>query len=864
MAMRRSLLVAAVAALVLGPMGVGAQPPAHVGRGKKVVRPGKVKVVKAPAKKKPSKKELKLRQHMRFANFLSRIEGDQKAAAAEFNKAIRVDRKHVPAYRGLAGCYVAQKDYKKALKALERLTRLEPKEVGAWIGLAKVHELAGQPEKALAAYEKVLSVSPNHAVALGSAGDIVYAQFAKSHNAALKGRVLGLYKSFLKSNSLQKGRQAQQIERRVVEMEGGAVALAFFDAKMLYQQAFVQWRRMSGMLDNAYTKLDSVLQARPKDREALYYQGLIHLSIKSKKLHNVAKGLAKLKEAGAYAPALAELGRYYRMQDDLEKATTNLQQAVKLDARNQRALYELGLVHKLAGRNTEAKELLRKAIDVDRRSDVAGRCVVELSILDPTDARVMWAMRTAKMDKGDLFNTEKFKAGITVLEGRLGGIDEDSSEQVWLDVMMRRLLRAAEVDPAMHFEVKVAKTKMVNAFAAPNGNIYFTRGFLDLIKKNFPDLPLDGNNSAIAAVMGHEITHVTKSHVVRSMIFQDALKSGGFQPSTIVTVTTVTRTHEIEADREGMRLMFLAGYDPRMAVEVHRVYGANLGEIPNGLTHPTFDERIHYLEEYWSNEMAFAYASYHQGVDKLRRAAKLEAADLNKAAALYRDAVSDFKRFTEAFTITKEAMNNLGLAQAKLGLFHMAKMNQKSPLARWFTEFAIEPDLALKFRPLLRRAARAADPAAVPRSIRAAKTSFETALKKDPEYARALMNLGVVHLAIGEFGDAEKRFQMAAASCEKNKACGVDPGKVDNLIGIAKAEQGRAKEAIAAFRQSLRLRVVGEKRPPMRLFNLARAMEKDGDKSGAKETYRKFIREAGDIGSPWVTEAKASLQRLEK
>ena len=109
----------------------------------------------------------------------------------------------------------------------------------------------------------------------------------------------------------------------------------------------------------------------------------------------------------------------------------------------------------------------------------------------------------------------------------------------------------------------------------------------------FPKLPMDEHNAAIASVMGHEIIHVTKEHIVRSTVFRDAMNMGRLKSSHLVSVT---RTHEIEADREGMRLMFLAGYDPRFAVQMFEAYAKKLGEIPAGLSHPTFDERIHYLE----------------------------------------------------------------------------------------------------------------------------------------------------------------------------------------------------------------------------------------------------------------------------
>jgi len=40
-------------------------------------------------------------------------------------------------------------------------------------------------------------------------------------------------------------------------------------------------------------------------------------------------------------------------------------------------------------------------------------------------------------------------------------------------------------------------------------------------------------------------------------------------------------------------------------------------EIPAHLDHPTFEERVHYLEEYWSNDVKYAFVSFRLGLDSL-------------------------------------------------------------------------------------------------------------------------------------------------------------------------------------------------------------------------------------------------------
>ena len=803
---------------------------------------------------------------LRYANYLMLVERDYAAAVKEYTKVLRLDRKNAKAQRALAGAYGKLGKWPKAVKALAALAKLTPRDRSAWTELGKAQLRTGARDKALASFKKAIEIDRRYAPALLAAAAIVYERYQLTKNdGSLKTETIALFTQFLEATRNKKGYQAARAERIVAQLKGGKLAATIVDARRLYGQAFTTRRRMHVMFEKAYSKLDEVLEKKPGHQEALYYQGLIHLSVKSKRLHSIEKAVQKLAAAGDYAPALAELGRHERKHDDLEAASTYLLKALQLDKTHQRSWYELGLVHKLSDKRDAAVEAFRKAVDADPRSDVAARAVVDLSHLAPQDTRVMRHYRSNKQFRADIFDTEKFKGSIAMLERRLGGVDERAAEQAWLDEMMRRLLNATDQKVSAVFTVKVVRTKMVNAFAVPNGNVYFTRGFLDFIKKSFPDLKMDADNPAIAAVMGHELTHVMKEHVIRSFVFRDAMKQKRFNPQVMVSVT---RNHEIEADREGMKLMFLAGYDPRWAVDLHAAYAKALGEVPAGLDHPTFDERVHYLEEYWSNEMAFAYASFKQGATRLKEAAGVEAADLNKAAALYKEAIDDLKRFTVAFKRTKEALNNLALAHAKLGLFEQAKGGSKNAIARWYTEFSVEQDLALKFVPLARKrttrgAAGGGEKTVLPASLRRARVLLERALKMDAHYARARLNLGVVRLASGEFAEARKAFEAIQTQCNEAKDCPIAADRVSNLLGIVKAEQGQMKSAVADFESSLEGKTEGK--APLRIFNLARALDKADRKDDAARMYRKFLSSCGENdASTWAIQARTALAKLKE
>ena len=74
------------------------------------------------------------------------------------------------------------------------------------------------------------------------------------------------------------------------------------------------------------------------------------------------------------------------------------------------------------------------------------------------------------------------------------------AEKLLNDIMAR--LSAASDRPEQTYHVTILNSPVVNAFALPNGNLYVTRGLLALAN----------DTSEIAAVMAHEVAHVSANH----------------------------------------------------------------------------------------------------------------------------------------------------------------------------------------------------------------------------------------------------------------------------------------------------------------------------------------------------------------
>jgi predicted Zn-dependent protease len=149
------------------------------------------------------------------------------------------------------------------------------------------------------------------------------------------------------------------------------------------------------------------------------------------------------------------------------------------------------------------------------------------------------------------------------------------------------------------WEVVVFEDDMVNAFAIPGGKIGVFTGLLRVAD----------NQDMLAAVIGHEIAHVTKDHVIRRArraARTDALvilgsAATGVHPDLVRTGATIgvtlpyERDQESEADVVGLEYMAKAGFDPRASIELWRAMAVERRERRQAeflSSHPSDDRRM--------------------------------------------------------------------------------------------------------------------------------------------------------------------------------------------------------------------------------------------------------------------------------
>jgi predicted Zn-dependent protease len=170
------------------------------------------------------------------------------------------------------------------------------------------------------------------------------------------------------------------------------------------------------------------------------------------------------------------------------------------------------------------------------------------------------------------------------------------------------------------WEFNLIDSKEVNAFCMPGGKVAFYTGILPVCK----------DESGVAAVMGHEVAHALARHAAERVSQQTVanlggallgigLSMGGVSSGTSDLVMGAfalgsqygvllpySRAHEAEADRIGMSLMAMAGYDPHAAVDLWRRMAQSSGRSSTPFfmsTHPTDSQRITNLEKYLPEAM---------------------------------------------------------------------------------------------------------------------------------------------------------------------------------------------------------------------------------------------------------------------
>ncbi|MCG8423927.1 MAG: tetratricopeptide repeat protein [Proteobacteria bacterium] len=789
----------------------------------------------------------RIQRHLYTAEYYLLQENNARAAAKEYRRVLALDRLHVLATLALADIHVRRKKASKAIRLLKKLAKKRPRQPRVWHALGRAFAARGKHRDAMRAYRRAIQYNPNDSTARWLIVANLHKRYRRG-NRALKGKLRRAVNSFLDHAPLPRGPEYQLAERIRIELSGDPIELVIHDARVAYEAAFTETRigKINQHMETARQGFAECLRSRPTDQRCHYGMGLIHSSVKASEHYDRQSARKHFARADQIPEAHIALARMLRLAGDLDSAELALRRALMLDPHHQRARLELAIIYKLDGRDRAAIKSFAKSIAIDRFSADARRALDELSVLDPEHPLVQQALMLGTV-AGDILSSQRFQAAVRMIEEHLGGVENDAPEQAALDAILSRILDAADVGAKASLRVRVLKIDVPNAIALPNGNIYFTRGLLDFIKGHWPDRALDAGNAILGHVMAHEVSHILRRHAMQNVLYREAAKDS-FRSLDYMVLTQVGRLQEIEADRVGMVLAFLAGYDPRGGIELMEARGQT-EEIPKHLDHPTFEERIHYLEEYWSNQFKYAFVSFELGVNELEQGNVLFGLRDASAPAHYRKAIAHFRRFRDTVKPSKAVLNNMGIAYARLGMYALASAG--TPLHRWQTDLSIEREAAVKYVALLgeEQRTRGVKSRTMPRALRQAISLFREALGRDPNYARARLNLAAAYLAAGDHVMAQRTLARATGS-------GSIGAHMALLRGIIYAEEGQYARSGAAFRSAKKHRSTHKQATynMARLYQVARFTDK------ARTAYRDYLERYPD--GPWAGAARKALDSL--
>lgn len=176
--------------------------------------------------------------------------------------------------------------------------------------------------------------------------------------------------------------------------------------------------------------------------------------------------------------------------------------------------------------------------------------------------------------------------------------------------------------PTLEWHFGVIDAPLVNAFSAPGGFVFVTSDAIKHMK----------SEAELAAVLGHEVAHVTQKHILKEIKRANTINAGvdlakesssgsflndelGDKISKIayerLFTTGLGRRDEEEADTIGMEITASAGYKATEFLtfleDLKKLEGTSETKMLTA-THPSPDDRIKYLKPRLKNETGVVLA----------------------------------------------------------------------------------------------------------------------------------------------------------------------------------------------------------------------------------------------------------------
>mgnify|MGYP001175601700 CR=1 FL=1 len=175
----------------------------------------------------------------------------------------------------------------------------------------------------------------------------------------------------------------------------------------------------------------------------------------------------------------------------------------------------------------------------------------------------------------------------------------DPARLAKIEEMVNAML-ATQGETKYRFKIHVVNQPVFNALAAPGGHIVIFRGLLDRTE----------NAEELAGVLAHELQHILKRHVTRSLLEYastsfllaavlgdvSGIVSFGVEAAQMLAQMRFSREHELEADEAGLQMLLAGRIDPAGMIAFFEAVRKQEGQMATTLsfvsTHPQTEVRI--------------------------------------------------------------------------------------------------------------------------------------------------------------------------------------------------------------------------------------------------------------------------------
>ncbi|MFH2203712.1 MAG: M48 family metalloprotease [Elusimicrobiota bacterium] len=191
------------------------------------------------------------------------------------------------------------------------------------------------------------------------------------------------------------------------------------------------------------------------------------------------------------------------------------------------------------------------------------------------------------------------------LIGRFG-IYEDDALTRYVGLVGNTLIRKAKRG-GMTYHFGILNSRSVNAYAAPGGYVFVTRGLLQRL----------GNEAQLAGVLAHEIVHVDDKHAIQGIrvmkgagLGLEKLNGGGGAHRLAelaveyIADKGYSRQQETASDHKGLGILAASGYHPDgLPAALKRLYGGEHAPSKGSFDsrHPPLAQRLQELDRELKN-----------------------------------------------------------------------------------------------------------------------------------------------------------------------------------------------------------------------------------------------------------------------